>query len=281
MKLTMSRADQIATIASNAGRIVEGYYQSKNYDVWTKSDPGDYVTTADIASEEYIRKQLKKLFPRDKIFSEENPRRPTDFSGRVWFVDPLDGTASFVAREKNFTVLIGACDDGTPMIGAVCAPLTGEVYYAEKDKGAWRIRNNKKQQVAASTIQDIADARMIINKKYQRIEPLLARIIERIPCKELKTDGDGMTGKILPLLARGSADCRIHPNFSLCKWDTCAGHMLIEEAGGKITNIDGKPLNYAQKAVTWNRSVVATNGWLHKELLRLIRRKTKRKAREK
>ena len=265
--------EQIIIIAREAGEILKKYYTSRLYSVSTKSEPTDYVTTADLASEAHIKKRLAELFPNDKMFCEEDTHRPTDFSGRVWFVDPLDGTASFVAHEENFTVLIGLCENGTPVLGVVCEPLSGVVFYAEKNKGAWRLDANNKKKIQVSTIQNLNDARVLVGT---RTTPTgIKTIVAAMPFKEFLKKGDGMCGRVSCLIAQGEAECRV--NVKVSKWDTCGPQVILEEAGGKMTDSDDNPPNYAQKEAMWQRLIVSTNGSIHAEVLEQLQDKMNKK----
>lgn len=261
--MRMNDIDKVIAIAREAGEILKRCYQEQKYTVATKTAPDDYVTSADLASDAHIRKRLTELFSADPIFSEEDTNRPTDFSGRVWFVDPLDGTASFVAREENFTVLIGLCENGKPVLGVVCDPMTNEVYFAEKNKGAWAIRGTQKYRLRVSTRLTVADARMCVSSKPS--PHFFKHLVDSLSCKEELMRGDGMAGKVFCLLAQGDAECRI--NVKVAKWDTCGPQIILEEAGGKVTDIDGNLLDYTQKEAAWQRLVVATNGGIHAEVL--------------
>lgn len=269
----MTEIQKVITIAREAGMIVKKYYKTKSYSVSTKSGPTDYVTTADLASEAHIKKRLTELFPADTIFSEEDTNRPTNFSGRVWFVDPLDGTLSFVARQENFTVLIGLCEKGKPVLGVVYSPLSGELFYAEKNKGAWMLNKTQKKKIKVSTIHHLTDARVMVSTRP--LTSSFKKMMTTLPCKEVSTRGDGMCGCVSCLIAQGKAECRVNVNVS--KWDTCGPQVILEEAGGKMTDIDGNALDYAQKEVMWERSVVATNKLIHEEVITHLQKELHKK----
>ncbi|MDO8642666.1 MAG: inositol monophosphatase family protein [Candidatus Woesearchaeota archaeon] len=268
-----SQIEQVVEIAREAGEILKEQYTSRSYSISTKSGPTDYVTTADLASEAHIKKRLAELFPNDKIFSEEDTNRPTNFSGRVWFVDPLDGTASFVAHEENFTVIIGLCENGTPVLGVVCEPLSGVVFYAEKNKGAWRIEANSKKKIQVSTIQNLNDARVLVGTRTT--PAFIKSVVISMSFKEFLKKGDGMCGRVSCIIAQGEAECRV--NVKVSKWDTCGPQIILEEAGGKMTDSGGNPPDYAQKEAMWQRLIVSTNGSIHAEVLEQLQDKMNKK----
>ena len=132
-----SNIQTVIMIAKNAGGILLDFY-SKNYNVSQKySDPKVLVTDADLASEKYIIEELRKSFPNYQIVSEEQRAHAVDWTKEVFLIDPLDGTKQFVAKTPNFSIIIGLCVSGQPTLGVVFLPLLGELYFAEKGKGAF------------------------------------------------------------------------------------------------------------------------------------------------
>ena len=120
---------KIINIAKEAGKIILKYY-SKDLEASIKDKiPYNFVTKADIESDKYIRQRLQKEFPGDYMLSEENKNIPPKYSGRVWMIDPLDGTKDFVNKGSGFSVMIGLCDNGKPILGAVYAPDKDLLYY--------------------------------------------------------------------------------------------------------------------------------------------------------
>jgi 3'(2'), 5'-bisphosphate nucleotidase len=259
--------EEIIKIAKDAGKITLKYFR-KGIKVKFKRDRFDPVTRADKESDAYIRLELKKLYPKDRILSEENLDVPSSYSGRVWIIDPLDGTKSFIEGKKDFSVMIGLCIDAVPVLGVVYAPAKDLLYYGEKGKGAFMIKNGIKKRIKVSKIGKIADSTLITrNISKERRE--LDSIVDNIKVKKRKKIGS--IGLKLGLISNGEADLYIMTNPRSSKWDTCAPQAILEEAGGKMTHFSGDKLDYAQNSLQWD-NFIATNGKLHGGLVKTIKK---------
>ncbi len=255
------------SIAQEAGVILKSYF-GKNLSVQFKNnDPTNFLTKADVEVDQFIRERIQKAFPGDSILSEENKSIPPNYTGRVWVVDPLDGTKDFVHGSKSFGVSIGLCIKAIPQFGAVYIPMHDELYYAEKGKGAFLIKSGKKTSIHVSKINTLSQARMYTRNNYHGERPL-DRILEKIKVKETIAEGS-IVFKIC-LIASGKAELYLNTNFYASKWDTCAAQIILQEAGGVITDIDGKPLNYNQESIAWKNSFVVSNWHLHPSLISAI-----------
>lgn len=258
---------KIIDIAVGAGNIILDV-KKKGYTVKTKSDKFDFVTTADIESEKYILSRLKKEFPKDSILSEEKGNATTNNSENIWMVDPLDGTKNFKNGGIGYAVMIGLCKNGEPVLGVVYIPATSVLLYAEKGKGAYIRMNGIDDRLHVSKIKHMKDAKLItrIASGDVREEDKLYEFLdvkERIP--------ESSVGIKLGLIAKSEADFHISSNSKTSKWDTCAPQIILEEAGGHITDINGKPLDYNQKDSLWKVSFIASNKLLHPEIIKNIK----------
>lgn len=260
MTLTIT---QLIPIIQKAGAILLDY-RSAGYDTNTKSAADDFVTTADLKSDEYVRSEISKLFPDDKILSEENGNRPDDYTGRVWMIDPLDGTRAFIDGSDSFSVMIGLAVDGIPMLGVTYAPACDELYYAEKGHGAFLEKQGNTTKIGVSDISDIKDARMVDYRRTDKVRDLDKRV-DALGLKVVAVEGTN-TLKI-GRVAQGLADVVINTNTRVSKWDFCAPQVILEEAGGKVTDIDGNLIDYLSPMVELNKSFVATNGCVHQQVI--------------
>jgi len=257
----------IIGIAKEAGKILMKYY-SKDLDVQTKSGKYDLLTQADLEADSYIRNRLKERFPKDNILSEESSDIPSDFSANVWMVDPLDGTKEFVKKGTGFSVMIGFCKNGIPTMGVVFAPVNDLLYYAVKDKGAYVESKGKKSKLQVSDISDIKKSKMvtrIIDGEKRDLDTMINLFPSpmQIPQSSI--------GLKLGLIAEQKADVCVNSNYRCSKWDTCAPQIILEEAGGKITDFNGEPLNYKQRELKWENSFIASSPGLHKKLIEYIK----------
>lgn len=260
--------EKVIKIAEEAGEILMKC-RKEGFQTKTKKDSFDFVTSADIKSEKFITARLKKEFPEYSILAEEEGQIVLKKSPYVWMVDPLDGTKDFKNGGSGFSVMIGLCYKGKPILGVVCAPAKKLLYYAQKGKGA-HIKSDKKEcRLHVGKIKYLKEARMVtrIIGGEKREEDALAdffKVKEKIP--------ESSVGIKLGLIAENKADFHISSNARASKWDTCAPQIILEEAGGKITYADGAPLNYNQADNLWKAPFVASNKILHSKIIAEIRK---------
>jgi len=259
--------EKIIDITVSAGEIImklrEDGFQTK-----TKSDSFDFVTSADIKSEEYILNILSEEFPEDSILSEEKGKIENDAS-RVWMVDPLDGTKNFKNGGTGFSIMIGLYQDGKPVLGVVHAPAKDLTYFAQRGYGSYVRMTGNDHLLHVSKTKYLKDSIMVTRISYgeKRDEDRLEQFFdvkERIP--------ESSVGIKLGLIASGNADFHVNTQFKASKWDTCASQIILEEAGGRITDLCGHSLDYNQSENKWLSSFVASNGILHKYILDELQR---------
>jgi len=259
---------KIIHLAELAGKMLMKYYK-QDMTVQSKSQERfNPVTQADIEVDAFIRSTLQKEFPHDLILSEESKDIPTKFSGRVWMVDPLDGTQQFIRQREGFSVIIGLSINGIPSQGVVYAPVREELYYAEKGKGAYVVKDGKKQRIQVSN-QNLFPHAMLVMKEVGTPAQPFNSFTEKLKLKIMKTD-TCFALKCMSI-ATGEADLYIHPFFTLSKWDTCGSECILREAGGRITDLWGKELDYTQRSLSWKDSVVLSNGKLQLEIVHRIK----------
>src|SRR3989344_4528902 len=275
--MSKKELDIIIKIAQEAGEIILQYYR-KNMALRTKfNDPENFLTIADEQVDKFIRKRLHEEFPDDLVLSEENDFVPQDYSGRVWMVDPLDGTGYFVHGQDGFSVMIGLCINGIPTLGVVYASARKDLFYAEKGKGAFfqntfqKITNFTKQarRIGVSSISQLNQARFVIRKSMGK-ERDADRIVQKILVKEKIKEGS--SGLKISKIAKGDAEFHLSTIQRTAKWDTCAPQVILEEAGGKLTFVDGTLLNYKQNSVIWHKLYLASNGLIHQKVMERIKK---------
>lgn len=251
----------IISIAEHAASIVLSHFK-RQLDISTKNnDAFNFLTQADKQSNQYIRDELKRVFPRDKLLLEETAERPSSYEGRVWMVDPLDGTKEFINGGDHFAVMIGLCVDGQPILGCVVRPTTGDVFWAEKGKGAYKLPNGgTDQRLRVDDVADFSQARAIVSIAHGELRSA-DKLLNSLPIKE------AIPGASLGLratdIAERKAEFFVNTNMRACKWDSCAPQIILEEAGGTVTDMYGKPLDYLQSDHHWKNSFVGSNTALH------------------
>jgi myo-inositol-1(or 4)-monophosphatase len=253
-----AREREVAIQAARAaGAIVLRYYES-GVPVAAKG-PDDPVTKADLEANARIHALVTAAFPDDGWLSEETADSPERLQHeRVWVVDPLDGTKEFIQHIPEFCVCIALVEYGRPVVAVEYNPASQRLYAAVRGGGA--TVNDAPARV--STTARVADAVVLASRsedKRGEWDPFKDRVHVRLT---------GSVAYKLAELATGNGDA----TFTLTpknEWDICAGSLLVEEAGGRVTDLEGKPLVWNQPK-TLRPGMIASNGVLHAALLALI-----------
>jgi histidinol-phosphatase len=236
-------------LADEAGRIGLSFFRG-SFDVRTKVDTTP-VTEADVAIEAMIRTAIRERFPEDGVLGEEGGAEGG--GARRWIVDPIDGTKNFADGIQVWATLIALAMDERPVLGVVNAAALGERYEAVRGGGARMngepIEVSRADRVERASVLH-AEVPDWLDGEYGR--PLADLLRE---ARRDRAFGD-FWGHVL--VARGSADVCFEPE--LATWDWAAIEVVVEEAGGRMTQFDGSPLAHGG-------SVLTTNGVLHDEIL--------------
>jgi histidinol-phosphatase len=213
------------------------------------------VTAADTGIERMVRERLSLVFPEDRTMGEEEGGT-FEGEGRVWIVDPIDGTANYARAIPVWATLIALQVDGEIVVGVASAPAMRERYAAARGEGA----TMNGRGIRASEIADLAEAQFL----YSQLDTLLNGPHRGATLSLLGTTvrergfGD-FWGHLL--VARGAAEICLEPQLAI--WDFAALVPIVEEAGGRITDLAGNPPRHGGPVVT-------TNAALHDEVLRLL-----------
>lgn len=202
----------------------------------------DIVTTADLLANDILKNNLLGAFPDDGWLSEETADDAERLAKkRVWIVDPIDGTREFAAGVPEYAVSVALVEEGIPIISAVFNPATAELFYAIKNGGAW-----KEDKAIRCTNENPDKLRLLASRsEYHRGE--WDKFAKSCHVSQL-----GSIAYKLALLAAGEA----HATFSLgpkSEWDIAAGVLLVQEAGGVVTDI-------RRETFTFNRQTTRVNG---------------------
>jgi len=234
----------IIEIAINAGNAILEIYK-QDITVETKSDNSP-LTLADKNANDIIVAGLHKLNNTIPIISEEN--KLIDFSERrnwtkCWIVDPLDGTKEFIKKNGEFTVNIALVENGIPVLGVVHVPAQNITYYAEINKGSFRVENGNTTLLKIRKLADDGVLKIVGSRSHQT--PELLEYVEQQKAKFENVDfvAAGSSLKFC-LLAEGKAD--VYPRLGpTMEWDTCAGQIVATEAGAVVLRFDtNEPLLY-------------------------------------
>jgi len=216
----------------------------------------DLVSEADRASEQYLLDRILDRFPSDSVIGEESGTREGN-SGFSWIVDPLDGTTNFVHGQPCFAVSIAVAHGGSTQVGVIYLPTTRELFWGQRGQGAWR----NETRLAVSGTAVLNDSLVATGHPYNRRQ-VVETILEDWRRMILNVQGVRRMGAAavdLAFVAAGRFD-----GFwerGLKPWDTAAGQLLVEEAGGRVTGFAG------QEYTPFSPDIVASNGHIHEPLL--------------
>ena len=195
----------------------------------------DFVTDADRESEEGIVARIRESFPADNFLGEEGGRRGTDPEARTWIIDPIDGTSNFIAGFPFWCVSVAAREGTELVAGVVWDPLRGELYTAERGSGAFR--NGARIRVTGR--EGLGGAFLATGFPFRSREKidLYLSIFRELFLQARAIRRAGSAALDLSMVAAGVFDGFFE--FRLSIWDIAAGALLIEEAGGKLTDFSG------------------------------------------
>jgi len=259
--------EEIIKISQEAGDILLKHFK-KNEKIDYKTDKFDPVTLADKESSKFIIKELKKLYSNDFFISEEKDDKKVDYSKNVWIIDPLDGTNAFVRGEKDFCVIIGLLKNKKPYLGVIHVPVSGETFYAVKNKGAYKLKNSIKTRLTVSNVPKIEDSTMMFRKRYGRTT-VYDGFFKKIVVK--KKNLSPSMGLMLLSVASKKSDFGVKAGGHVAKWDTLAGQVILEESGGLLTHYDGSFLDYTNPKAVWQNHMIFSNKILHEKIIELLK----------
>ncbi|GAA0531080.1 myo-inositol-1(or 4)-monophosphatase [Rhizomicrobium palustre] len=224
---------------------------ARDFNTKHKSD-GSPVTEADLAVNAYLTEHLRKARPDYAWLSEENEDDNSRFSAkRIFVVDPIDGTLAFVKRRPHFTVCVGIVEDGQPVTGVVYNPMTEECFSAAKGEGAFL--NGERISVrpceGLDGIRLLASKTTLNNPRWQQ------------PWPEMHVENPNSIAYRIALVAAGKFDAALTMQ-ALHDWDVAAADIILREAGGIMTSLEGASPVYNAPAVI-QPNVLAAGPHLH------------------
>jgi myo-inositol-1(or 4)-monophosphatase len=227
----------------------------------------DLVTVADRTAEKLIRERLREAFPDHGVFGEEGTRERMEGEFR-WYVDPLDGTTNFAHGFPQFCVSMGLerrppglapGEDGTLVAGVIYDPTRDEIFVAERGKGAWR--NGKRMHVSATP--DLAESLVATGfPSRKRHDSPNVHFYHEFTMRSHGVRRAGSAALDLAWTACGRLEA--FWEFNLNAWDVAAGILMVEEAGGRVTNFAGG------KYKLESSETLASNGHIHGEMVALF-----------
>lgn len=254
--------EKLIDIIKEAGEIFkEGYNSVK--DITFKGEK-DLVTQYDVAVENFLKEKFFKEFPDFNIIAEESNNENIEFNDSI-IIDPIDGTTNFVNSVPHCAISVGIYKDKKPYIGIVYNPILDELYSAQKGQGAYcngkRLKVSDDEKLETSLIAtgfpySSSNDKDDLNFVIENLKNILPK------CQDIRRLGSAAID--LCMVARGTYEG--YYEINLKAWDVSAGIIILQEAGGFVSNHLGDEYNMFR-----DKCIVASNSKVHKELLGLIR----------
>lgn len=248
-------------IAGEADAIALRHFR-RDLEISSKPDR-TFVTQADQAIERMIRERISAAYPEHGLIGEEYGVRAGDARVR-WHIDPIDGTHNFIRGVPLFGMLLGVEEDGELQAGVISAPALGERWYAWRGGGAWAVRpasGDGPRRIRVSSVAAVEDAQLLYGSGRDIRQSGRAPGFEALLDDVWRERGFGDFWGYA-LVAEGAAEGMVEVDLST--WDAAAPAIIVEEAGGRWSDLDGQ-----QRIDT--RTFLVTNGVLHEQLLRRLR----------
>jgi myo-inositol-1(or 4)-monophosphatase len=251
--------ERVKELVKSAGSVLKEMYDS-TYEIYHKGKI-DLVTTADIKSEEVLKKGLKELTPDIPVIGEESFSEKEKFkSSYCWMVDPLDGTTNFAHNLPWFAISVALLKEKEPILGIIYNPIIDEFFYAIKGEGAYL----NEKPIKVSTKEKLIDSLLCTGFPVSKILdspdlfiPLFEEFMKR--CQGVRRFGSAALD--LAYVACGRYEGFWEPYLK--PWDTSAGVLLVKEAGGEVTDYFGNPYH------PFLNTIVASNGKIHQQMIEL------------
>lgn len=255
------------TLARAAGDLILSV-RAEGFTTERKADNSP-VTRADTGADRIIREGLAALYPNDGLLSEEHDSPPVSRSGRTWIIDPLDGTRGFSSGSDEFAVQIGLLVDERPVMGVVFEPAVDRLYWAAEGMGTYLVmRGGTTYPARLSPRGNFRDMRLVTSHSIPEERRL--EFLATLGCQ----DGGSYhsVGVKIGRILRGECDV-YWSGHRVSYWDSCAPLVVLEQAGGVLTSIDGVPYAYDLKADRFEHatSFVATSGSAHDAVCERLR----------
>lgn len=254
--------------ADLASRLILDHYKNL---VVIPDAPASITTDTDRQSQETILRHVHAAFPEDALLAEE--ATPTAAGAarngpRLWIIDPIDGTRGFARKNGEFSVMIAFVQDGKVAIGVVAEPAKTRCTYAGLGGGCWiQDGTGSAERVSVTATSLLSEA--TVTQSHAKKGPPSKELAALGPRKVMETYSAGVK---LAQVARGEADIYLNTYDACHDWDIAAGHLLVDEAGGRVTNLVGAPPRYGLPGSRQAHGLLASNGVLHQRALEAIAR---------
>ena len=230
-----------------------------------RKGPADFVTEVDFHVQEYLSGQLARLYPEIQFMGEEKDNRELDLDGALWILDPVDGTTNLIHQYRQSSVSLGLAVGRQVVAGIVYNPYSEELFSAKKGEGAFC--NGQAMHVSAA--ESLAESLVEFGTSpyyheyadwtFDKAREIFLR------CQDIRRTGSAALD--IAYVAAGRSEAFYEKRLS--PWDYAAGLLLVQEAGGRVTDFKGNPLD-----PTGPSELLATNGRVHEEIRGILSGKT-------
>lgn len=252
-------SEKTLKLVKEAGKLFDNKISEKSRVI--KKSHANFVTEVDYKLQEFITGELIKIIPDCNIITEESNSNKFNLDKPTWVLDPLDGTTNFMHDYHHSAISLGLYVDGTAKMGIIYNPNSSEMFYAEAENGAYL----NGSIIKTSPIDTFEDCLIGFGTTpYDRSKAAETfKLVERIymKCQEVRRSGSAALD--MAYVASGRIDGFFELNLQ--PWDIAAGLLILKEAGGKTTNLQGERLS-----ILGPTGVLATNGLIHDTMLDLI-----------
>ncbi len=247
--------------ALEAGEIITKYFGKKHQYKFKNEDQSDFATQADLESEQKIIQILTKNFPNSSIIAEESGQTQKG-SEYTWVIDPVDGTFSFAVGVPFYSVSIGLLKNNQPILGVIYNVSMKQLYWATVGSGAFL----NGERISVSSRDKIEGAAASLDyghrqKRQEKIEKYVRPLITKVGY----VYSFGSSVSTLGMVAQGILDVYVNEAWI---WDFAAGVVIVREAGGKVTDFEGKEIDWSKQRL----NIVASNGFIHEAILEALKR---------
>jgi len=240
-------------LAREAGRILlEIYATDFGVEMKGESDP---VTEADRRVNAFLTARLHESFPTDVIVAEESEAGDARRGGRCWFVDPLDGTKEFIARNGEFSVMIGLAIEGEAALGVVYQPTLDKLWRGVVGDGAFLEQGDKTWVCKPSDVSDPSQLRLVTSRSHR--SAATDAIVQRLGITQESVSGS--VGLKVGLIAERRADLYVHLSDRSSAWDACAPDAILRASGGVFVDLSGRSIQYGSADTRNHRGILACN----------------------
>jgi 3'(2'), 5'-bisphosphate nucleotidase len=232
----------ITELIYQASEAIMDVYTKNQYQADLKEDHSP-VTEADLVSHKIITEGLQRLYPEVPVLSEESAHPPYDIRKEyayLWLLDPLDGTKEFINRTDEFSINLALIHKGKPVAGYIHLPVFRKLYYAIHKKGAFEIAGKETRRIEAARFS-LQDSGLKVVGSRSHMDDLTKEYIDKLTNPHMIS-----LGSALKFISIATGEAHYYPRMiQIMEWDTAAGQILIEEAGGSLVDADtGLPLRY-------------------------------------